>query len=140
MAAAIEQVPWELRPECASKALRQLRDGGTALSSRVPGSASAGPGRVPGSASARPAFDSAKLARMNQKQLRSLVTKTTGVLRNKKNAQGKWVPKTSSELIASLLASKASTLTQALPRGSTWAALKAGVFKRPAAFKRPSAP
>ena len=106
VAAVIERVPRQLRAESASKALGKRKNAGTNLSFTAPGSASAG---------AR--FSSRKLAHMSNYQLRSLATKTPGVVTKKKNAQGKWVHKTSSELVA---------------------ALQCVVMKRPAAFKRPS--
>jgi len=106
VAAVIERVPRQLRAETTSKALAKLQNAGTILSFTAPGSASAGV-----------RYTSRKLAHMSKSQLRSLATKTPGVLRTKKNAQGKSINKTCSELVA---------------------ALQCVVMKRPAAFKRPS--
>ena len=106
VAAVLERVPRQLRADATSKALPKLQNAGANLSFKAPSSASAGV-----------RYSSQKLAHMSNCQLKSLANKTPGVLRKKKNAQGKWVDKTSTELFA---------------------ALQCVVMKRPAAFKRPS--
>jgi hypothetical protein len=55
------------------------------------------------------------LQKMTKLQLRQLATITPGFQRDKKTVAGKWIPKTSQEIAAGLLALPASASTQALP-------------------------
>ena len=110
VALAIEPVARAARPAAASSIIKSLRDSGTTL-----------PARVSGSATQPAGFDRAVLANMKRNELRTLATATPGVVRNKRNAKGKWIPKTCTELTTDLLAS-----TQALPG-------RAGTKKRHAA-------
>ena len=80
--------------DVCSDAIKHLRNGGAALS-------------LPGSASIADNIDMAKLATMRKVQLRELANKTPGVVRNKKNEKGQWIPKTCAEL--------KKDLAQALP-------------------------
>jgi hypothetical protein len=59
--------------------------------------------------------DLGKVSKMNKAELRSLASSHPGIVRDKKNAKGKWAPKTCKELRAELLALKAAKSTQALP-------------------------
>ena len=91
VAAAMSQVSQSTRPDVASIAIQTLRIGGTKTQ---------GPGA---------------LAKMNKKQLRNLATRTPGIVINKKNQKGKWIPKPTKELKEELLALGAGTSTHALP-------------------------
>ena len=53
--------------------------------------------------------DAETLRRMPQAELRALASRTPGVSRNKKASKGKWIPKSSEELVAELLTASAST-------------------------------
>ena len=115
VAAAMSLHPRSSRMEAASGAIKHLRNGGAPTLPDGPGSASTIHG-----------IDADKLASMSKLQLRSLATQTPGIVRNKKNAKGKWIPKTCKELRAELLVLKAAKSTQALPGQAT--------RKRPASF------
>jgi hypothetical protein len=73
-------------------------------------------------------------------QIRELANRTAGVQlqRNKKNSKGEWVPKTSKEIVTSLLSMRANIQTQALPGSNMRAEYPSGarfsgeVNKRPA--------
>ena len=78
-----------------------------------PGSASSAASAC--SASIVPVFAPGLLQKMTKLQLRQLATITPGFQRNKKTVAGKWIPKTSQEIAAGLLALPASASTQALP-------------------------
>ena len=104
VAAAVVQVPRPSRLDATVEAIKRLR-GEKTLSGGAPGTASTSVSEL----------DFKQLDGMNKKQLRSLATRTPGIARNKKNAKGKWVPKTKKELVAELGAKKTSTATQALP-------------------------
>jgi len=78
-----------------------------------PGSASSAASAC--SASIVPVLAPGLLQKMTKLQLRQLATITPGFQRNKKTVAGKWIPKTSQEIAAGLLALPASASTQALP-------------------------
>jgi len=61
-------------------------------------------------------------------QIRELATRTAGdpSQRNKKNSKGGWVPKTSKEIVTSLLAMRANIQTQALPGSNMQAEYPSG--------------
>jgi hypothetical protein len=84
--------------------LQNLKEGrGAEYCSKEPGTASS---FVP---------DAKILRKMKQQELRHLASCTTGVQRDKKNSEGKWVPKTSKEIVTSLLVIRANNEAQALP-------------------------
>ena len=64
-------------------------------------------------------------------QIRELATRTAGVQLNDKNSKGKWAPKTSKEIVTSLLSVRGDIQTQAEhPSGARFRA--GAVKKRPA--------
>jgi hypothetical protein len=95
VAAFLDTVPRSSRVDAANDAIKSL--GGRGKTSCVGG---------PGSASHTLDFDPAVLKKMKKPELRKLASRTPGIMRNKKNAGGKWVPKTNKQLIAELLAKK----------------------------------
>ncbi len=52
---------------------------------------------------------------MKQSELRSLASRTPGIMRKRKTSEGKWADKTNEELIKELLAMKANAATRTLP-------------------------
>ena len=105
VATAMSRVPRASRANAGKNALKALRVGAATNLLEVPGSASTCP--LPGLGKVSSCTPASKL--------RSLASCTPGIVRNKKNAKGKWVPKTCKELRAELLALKAAKSTQALP-------------------------
>ena len=106
---AMDQESATSRFDAAADALKQLREGGVRPSCDAPGSVSA-----------HTHIDFDKLASMDKLQLRGLATKVPCISRNKRNSDGKWIPKTCQEL------------------RNEFSALKNQSLKRPAAFKRPA--
>jgi hypothetical protein len=122
VAASMAQATPSSRVDIASRALRGLFGPGAASCSDEPGTASS-----------FPAPDADILPNMNKEQLRDLANRTIGIQRDKKKSEGKWVPKTSKEILTGLLAMGANTQTQALPGPNTQALPRPGeVKKRPA--------
>ena len=91
--------------EVAKRVLQSLSDG--------PGSASSAASAC--SASIVPVLAPGLLQKMTKLQLRQLATITPDFQPDKKTVAGKWIPKTSQEIAAGLLALPASASTQALP-------------------------
>ena len=104
VAVSMAQARFSSRVDIASRVLQSLKDG-SALSCSDD----------PGTASSFPALDAKILRQMKKSELRDLASFTVGVQRNKKNSKGKWVPKTSKEIVTSLLAVRANMEAQALP-------------------------
>lgn len=96
--AAMRQAPPSSRVEIAADALHKLRCGEVLV-----------PQDVSGSASTLSGIDASKLASMDHVQLRDLANKTPGIIRDKKNSTGKWIPKRCHELRKELLALKQAT-------------------------------
>ena len=94
----LAQVACSLKVETAKAAIANLQSGRRRLPAKKPSSSMK---------SSRVGF--AKLANMKREELRSLATRTPGIMRNKKNVKGKWRSKTKEELKVDLLA------TQAMP-------------------------
>jgi hypothetical protein len=132
VAVSMAQANVSSRVNIASRVLQSLKDGRALL---VAGTSSSSFPVIPSSSSAR---DAKILLKMQYKELRDLATRTAGVQRNKKNSKGKWVPKTSKEIVTSLLAMRANIQTQALPGSNmqaeypSGARFSGGVKKRPA--------
>ncbi len=101
-AASLDQVARSSRVDAANCAAKALRNGdGTSF--------------VEGPGSAGHSFEPGRLRKMKQSELRSLASRTPGIMRDKKTSEGKRAHKTDEELIKELLAMKANTATRTLP-------------------------
>jgi hypothetical protein len=129
VAVSIAHVSLSSRVIIASRLLQSLKD-------RAALSCSDDSSNEPGTASFVPVSDAKILRQMNKKELRELATRTPGVQRNKKNSKGKWVPKTSKEIMTSLLAKVPNIQIQALPGYNTQAPHPRGARVRAGAVKK----
>ena len=144
VAASMAQASLSSRVNIASRVLQSLKDRAALSCSDDMGTSSVsleghGAGNCsnePGTASLVPVPDAKILRRMNKKELRELATRTPGVQRNKKNSKGKWVPKTSKEIMTSLLAKVPNIQIQALPGYNTQAPHPCGARVRAGAVKK----
>ena len=125
VAASMAQARLSSRVDIASRVLQSLREGrGTDFCSQEPRTASS---FVP---------DAKILRNMKKSELRDLASFTAGVQRDKKNSKGKWVPKTSKEIVTSLLAVRANMEAQALPGPNAQARHRASSRSRAGAVKK----
>ena len=125
VASCMGQARLSARVDIASRVLQSLREGrGTDFCSQEPRTASS---LVP---------DAKILRKMKNSELRDLASFTVGVQRNKKNSKGKWVPKTSKEIVTSLLAVRANMEAQALPGPNAQARHRASSRSRAGAMKK----
>ncbi len=134
VAASMAQARLSSRVDIASRVLQCLQERCALSCSDDPGTSSNEP------RTASSFVPDAKILRKMQKQeLRDLVSCTTGVQRNKKNSKGKWVQKTSKEIVTSLLAVRANMEAQALPGTNAQARHRASSRSRAGAMKKRSA-
>ena len=102
VASAMSHVVSSSRVDAAKRWIKFLREGGEPFSDGVPGSASTAP-----------KMDPTRLQNMTAPQLRELASKTPGITTKKKNPQGKFIYRTTSELKAEFPAVLPGRSTQA---------------------------
>ena len=143
VAASMAQARLSSRVDIASRVLQSLQDRCALSCSDDPGTSCSsveGRGAVFSSNEPRTASslvpDAKILRKMKKSELRDLATFTVGVQRDKKNSKGKWVPKTSKEIVTSLLAVRANMEAQAMPGPNAQARHRASSRSRAGAMKK----
>ncbi len=143
VAASMAQARLSSRVDIASRVLQSLQDRCALSCSDDPGTSCSSVesrGAVFSSNEPRTASslvpDAKILRKMKNSELRDLATFTVGVQRDKKNSKGKWVPKTSKEIVTSLLAVRANMEAQAMPGPNAQARHRASSRSRAGAMKK----